>query len=76
MLRVLQTNAVSNKVAKLFETLTTTPDFQAQPLFVEVKRPSNDWPASNTAPLSAARRRRIRRRSLATSSGSIRTSWF
>ena len=77
MLRALQTNALSDKVAKVFEVLTPKINSQSQPALIEVKRPSNDRPEISASSVPAARRvRRSRRKSFATTSGSIRTSWF
>jgi len=76
MLRALQTNALSDKVAKLFETSTPTPKFHVRPVNTEAKRPSHDWSTALNAPLSGVRRRRARRRHPASPTGAIRTSWF
>lgn len=71
MLRALQTQAFSNKVAKCLETLMPQASFQPSPVLAEVKQSSNDRQAPN-----APRRRRIRRARLAGSTGTIRSSWF
>ena len=76
MLRLLQTNALSDKVVKLFEALTPKSDFQAKTMLVEANRTSDAGPFNSAAPLSAARRRRLRRAPLVSASGSIRSSWF
>lgn len=76
MLRVLQTQTLSNKVAKMFETLALKANLQARPALIEVKSASNDSALSGPAPLAHARRRRLRRARLASSAGNIRSSWF
>jgi len=76
MLRALQTNALSDKVDKLFETLTPKANFQASPVLVEVKDASNDRQALNDAPLMLARSRRSRRARPGLATSNIRSSWF
>lgn len=76
MLRTLQTQTLSNKVSKLFDTLAPKANLQARPALIEVKDASNDRALLGSAPLTYARRRRLRRSRLASSSGNIRSSWF
>lgn len=76
MLRVLQTQTLSNKVAKMFETLAPKANLQARPALIEGKDAYNDRALLGPAPLTYARRRRLRRARLASSAGNIRSSWF
>ena len=76
MLRTLQTQTLSNKVVKLFDTLALKANLQARPALIEVRNASNNRDFSGSAPLTQARRRRQRRSRVASSAGHVRSSWF
>lgn len=76
MLRAIQTSAISNKVAEMFETLTASFKFEAEPSLADGPKPSYNWSSSSAPRASAVRRRRIRRRRLASPTASIRSAWF
>lgn len=76
MLRVLQTQTLANKVSKLFETFAPAANLQARPALAQVNHSSRNYDVLGAAPLTYARRRRLRRSRIASSAGNIRSSWF
>ncbi len=76
MLRTLQTQALSQKIATLFDTLGLATNMRAQPIPLEAS-PSYSRSA-NFAYLceQPPRRRRTRRHRIVSAAGAMRTTWY
>ena len=76
MLRTLQTKALSNKIATLFDKLVPATNMSAQPISIAASQPYDSRSQFTKLCNKPPRRRRSRSHRLVSAPGALKTSWF
>ena len=75
MLRAIQTSALSNTIANLFDKSASETKHRTQPVLIEVKTPCNDQSTIDGVETLLVRRRRARRNRVMASANASRAAW-